>query len=50
PEYYMVCPSDLRDKVINLIKKHFNMHTRIPINAIGQFLTADEIRKSAIRE
>ncbi|CAG8466599.1 13543_t:CDS:2 [Ambispora gerdemannii] len=50
PEYYIVYLSDIQDKIINLIRKHFNMHIRIPINAAGQFLTADEIRKSAIRK
>ncbi|CAG8670345.1 4798_t:CDS:2, partial [Ambispora gerdemannii] len=31
-------------------EKHFNMYSKIPINAAGWFLTADEIRKSAVHE
>jgi hypothetical protein len=50
PENYIVCPPDLRDRVIDLIRKHFNMHPKIPINAAGQFLTADEIRIIAVHE
>ncbi|CAG8583151.1 4753_t:CDS:2 [Ambispora gerdemannii] len=50
PEYYIICSPNLRDKIIDLIRKHFNMHSKIPINAAGRFLTADEIRKSAVHE
>ncbi|CAG8687873.1 5454_t:CDS:2, partial [Ambispora gerdemannii] len=31
-------------------EKHFNMHSKIPINAAEWFLTADEIRKSVVHE
>lgn len=50
PEYYIVCPPDLQNQVIDLVRKHFNMHPKIPVNAAGQFLTANEIRKIAVNE
>ncbi|CAG8838020.1 43770_t:CDS:2, partial [Gigaspora margarita] len=33
--------------IINLVKKHFNMHSKILINANGQLLTPTEIQKNA---
>ncbi|CAG8816742.1 39312_t:CDS:2, partial [Gigaspora margarita] len=50
PEYYQVCPLNLRNNVINLIKKHFNLHPKIPVNANGIFLTSAEIRENAVLE
>ncbi|CAG8612935.1 6259_t:CDS:2 [Cetraspora pellucida] len=50
PEYYAICLLHLQDKVINMVRKHFNMHSKIPINAIGQFLTANKIRRNAVHE
>ncbi|CAG8449799.1 23330_t:CDS:2 [Gigaspora rosea] len=40
----------LRDEVVSLIKKHFNMHQKIPVNAARLFLTADKIHISAVHE
>ncbi|CAG8622946.1 13726_t:CDS:2 [Cetraspora pellucida] len=32
-EYYVVCPSNLHKNIIDLVRKHFNMHSKIPINS-----------------
>ncbi|CAG8624372.1 2217_t:CDS:2, partial [Racocetra fulgida] len=43
-EYYIVCPSNLQRNIIDLVKKHFNMHPKILTSANGQFLSFAEIR------
>ncbi|CAG8688085.1 5568_t:CDS:2, partial [Scutellospora calospora] len=50
PDYYQVCLLDLRKDIMNLIRKHFNMHPKIPINADGKCLTSAEIREHAVLE
>ncbi|CAG8799257.1 20920_t:CDS:2 [Cetraspora pellucida] len=37
-------------RVLDFIKMHFNQHSKVPVNANGQFLTPIEIRKNAVRE
>ncbi|CAG8762455.1 14843_t:CDS:2, partial [Cetraspora pellucida] len=49
-DYYQVCPLDLRKDIMNLIRKHFNMHPKIPINANSKCLTSAEIREHAVLE
>jgi hypothetical protein len=46
----IVCPPTLRDNVISLMRKHFNMHSKIPVNASGEFWTRTEIRRNAVQE
>ena len=45
-----ICPSALREDVLNLVKKHFNMHPKIPIDATGKYWTQMEIRRNAVYE
>jgi hypothetical protein len=45
-----VCPLSLRKIVISLVRKHFNMHPKIPINATGEFWSRNEIYQSAVHE
>jgi hypothetical protein len=46
----IVCPLALRDNVISLMRKHFNMHPKIPVNASGEFWTCTEIWRNAVQE
>ncbi|CAG8836558.1 27582_t:CDS:2, partial [Gigaspora margarita] len=50
PEYYIICPIELQDEVVSLIKKHFNMHQKIPVNTARLFLTTDKICISTVCE
>ena len=47
---FVVCPPTLRETVINLMRKHFNMHPKIPVGASGEFWTCAEIHRSAVCE
>jgi hypothetical protein len=47
---FVMCPPTLRDTVIDLLRKHFNMHPKIPVSASGEFWTCAEIRRNAVRE
>ena len=49
-EYYQICPPNLRERIIDIVRKHFNMHQKIPINASGQLLTPAEIRTKSVHE
>lgn len=46
----IVCPLMHRNTVIDLVRKHFNMHPKIPVTATGEYWTRDEIRRNAIDE
>ncbi|CAG8797633.1 5556_t:CDS:2, partial [Cetraspora pellucida] len=49
-EYYSICSSDLYETVVEIVKNHFNTHSKISVNINKQFLSPNEIRIKAVSE
>ncbi|CAG8775105.1 11860_t:CDS:1, partial [Ambispora leptoticha] len=47
---YVVCPSEFREKILELMQKHFDMHPLIPVDVQGNTMEPEAIKKSAIEE
>ncbi|KAF0511656.1 ATP-dependent DNA helicase pif1 [Gigaspora margarita] len=50
PNKYIICPTTCQTMVLELIQKHFDMHSLIPVDVQETTLTPADIRRNAVKE